>query len=465
MIHQLIAEATECDFKLAVEKDKPVSWLKSVSAFANGIGGTLFFGVDDNGKAVGLSDLQTDADFISRKIKDSISPLPEFTLTPYKSQNIEILALVVRSGSNTPYYFTPSKDVKRLYIRVGNESIIAPEHVLHELILRGTNRTYDAKPTQHKKDEQSFSFLEATYRHRTGLRFNKSDYKSFGLADGDGFLTLAGTLFTDQPIVYNSRLFCTRWRGLKKGSIFDDAIDDKEYEGNILHLLNSGCDFVKLHNQVRFEKAPMERIDKPSYSERAVLEALVNALIHRDWLIQGAEVRINIYDDRLEISSPGGMHSGKAIQEQDINEIESERRNPVIADLFHRMKYMERRGSGLTKIVEETEILNGYSHEFKPQFYSTHSNFKVVLKNLNYGFLQSDVGDNVGDNVGITLSELQMQILEQMAEKPTISAKAIGEKNDITSRNIERNISSLKKMGLVERVGSAKGGYWVVKTK
>ena len=184
-------------------------------------------------------------------------------------------------------------------------------------------------------------------------------------------------------------------------------------------------------------------------------------------------MRINIYDDRLEISSPGGMHSGKAIQEQDINEIESERRNPVIADLFHRMKYMERRGSGLMKIVEETEILHGYSDDFKPQFYSTHSNFKVVLKNLNYGFSQSDDGDNVGesvginvgDNFGLNLSEVQMQILEQMAEKPTISAKAIGEKIDITSRNIERNISELKKMGLIERVGSAKGGYWVVKTK
>ena len=275
MIHKLIAEATECDFKLAVEKDKPVSWLKSVSAFANGIGGTLLFGVDDNGKAIGLSNLQADADFISRKIKDSISPLPEFTLTPHKSKDIEILALVVQSGSNTPYYFTPSKDVKRLYIRAGNESIIAPEHVLHELILRDTNRTYDAKPTHHKKDEQSFSFLEATYRHRTGLTFKKSDYKSFGLVDSDGFLTLTGALFTDQPIVYNSRLFCTRWRGLKKGSIFDDAIDDKKYEGSILHLLNNGCDFVKLHNQVRFEKAPMERIDKPSYSERRCLKHLL----------------------------------------------------------------------------------------------------------------------------------------------------------------------------------------------
>jgi ATP-dependent DNA helicase RecG len=202
------------------------------------------------------------------------------------------------------------------------------------------------------------------------LRFNFTDYKSFGLENDDGFLTLAGSLLTDQHIVYNARVFCTRWRGLEMGSLDEDAIDDKEYEGNLIHLLSSSCDFVKLHNQVRFEKAPMERIDKPGYAERAVLEAVVNALIHRDWLMQGAEVHINIYDDRCEISSPGGMYSGKMIQEQNIFELESERRNPILADLFHRMRYMDRRGSGLRKIVNETKKLYGYSEKFMPEFYN-----------------------------------------------------------------------------------------------
>ena len=82
MIHKLIAEATECDFKLVVENDKPLSWLKSVSAFANGIGGTLLFGVDNNGKPVGLADAQADGENISRRIKDRMSPVPDFILTP-----------------------------------------------------------------------------------------------------------------------------------------------------------------------------------------------------------------------------------------------------------------------------------------------------------------------------------------------------------------------------------------------
>ena len=97
-----------------------------------------------------------------------------------------------------------------------------------------------------------------------------------------------------------------------------------------------------LHSKVRFEKKAQCRVDKPDYSERAVTEALVNALIHRDYLVMGSEVHIDMYDDRLEIYFPGGMYRGKPIQECGLDEIDSVRRNPVIADLFHRMKFMYR---------------------------------------------------------------------------------------------------------------------------
>lgn len=98
----------------------------------------------------------------------------------------------------------------------------------------------------------------------------------------------------------------------------------------------------------------------------------------------GSEVHIDMYDDRLEIYSPGGMYRGKPIQECGLDEIESVRRNPVIADLFHRMKFMERRGSGIKKILDETAKLSGYTEALKPTFHSTHSSFFVTLKNINY---------------------------------------------------------------------------------
>lgn len=398
-LSKLIAEATEIDFKQALEINKPKSWLKSVSAFANGIGGSLVFGVDNNKNIIGLTDAQSDAENISRFIKTRITPLPEFNLTPIRENEKDLLILSVRPGRATPYYYK-ADGVTEAFVRIGNESVSAPDYILRELTLKGTNRTFDSLITDAKKADYSFTLLEATYLERTSFHFEPKDYVSFGLMSDDGFLTNAGKLLTDQHIVYNSRIFCTRWNGLEKGSIFDDALDDKEYEGNLIYLLHSGQEFVRNNSKVRFEKKARYRVDKPDYAERAVTEAIVNALIHRDYLVMGSEIHIDMYDDRLEIHSPGGMYKGKPIQECALDEIESTRRNPVIADLFHRMKYMERRGSGIRKILNETAKLPGYTDEFKPQFHSTSTSFFVILKNVNYWASASDeVSGGVGGGV------------------------------------------------------------------
>ena len=269
MFQRLVVEATECDFRSELEKRKPKSWLKSVSAFANGIGGTLLFGVEDDSSVVGLADAQADAEFISARIKERISPVPEFTLTPYEENSKVIVALEIHSGRSTPYYYA-FDGIREAYIRIGNESIPAPDYILNELILKGTNRTYDALVTEFRREDYSFTLLEATYRERTKIQWEQRNYISFGLETDNGYLTRAGSLLTDQHVAYNSRVFFTRWNGLEKGSIYDDALDDKEYEGNLIYLLQSGCDFIKNNSKVRFEKKGMERIDKPDYAERFI---------------------------------------------------------------------------------------------------------------------------------------------------------------------------------------------------
>ncbi len=355
--------------------------------------------------------MQSDAEAISRLIKERITPLPQFNLKPFAEDNKNLLALEVSSGHSTPYYYK-ADGVMEAYVRVGNESVIAPDYIVNELILKGTNQSFDTLVTDALKKDYSFTFLEATYLERTGLHFEPSDYVSFGLADKNGFLTNAGKLLADQHIVYNSRIFCTRWNGLEKGSIFDDALDDKEYEGNLIYLLKSASDFVKNNSKVRFAKEAQYRVDKPDYAERAITEAIVNALIHRDYIVLGSEIHIDMFDDRLEIASPGGMFTGGLIQECDIYNMRSMRRNPVIADLFHRMKYMERRGSGLKKIVSETEMLPGYKPEFRPEFSSTAMDFKVTFKNLNYApQVTPQVIPQVTPQVNVT-----KQILELCAE-------------------------------------------------
>jgi ATP-dependent DNA helicase RecG len=250
------------------------------------------------------------------------------------------------------------------------------------------SNSFDSKVIEHKKADYSFTLFETTYRQRTGELFKPEDYLSFGLVNQEGFLTQAGSLMADQRLSYNSRLFCTRWNGLVKGSVFDDALDDKEYEGGLIYLLNNGQDFVKNNTKVRFKKEARSRVDKPDYAERAVTEALVNALIHRDYWFMGCEIHIDIFDNRLAITSPGGRPGPqgplKAIPGPDLEFLSPWPRNPVIAKLFQKMKYAQGQGTGLPKIIEETKKLPDYHQGYLPEFLVTESSFMVVLKNLNY---------------------------------------------------------------------------------
>lgn len=181
-----------------------------------------------------------------------------------------------------------------------------------------------------------------------------------------------------------SRLFCTRWNGLDKSGGQIDALDSAEYSGSLIILLNEGVSFVKRNMKMRWKKTANSRIEMPDFCERSVFESLVNGLSHRDYLVNGSEVHIDIFDDRLVIYSPGGMPDGTKIQERDIDNIPSTRRNSVLADIFGRLGYMERQGSGLNKIREAYENAANYQKGMEPEFYSDRVAFMVTLKNLNY---------------------------------------------------------------------------------
>ena len=384
MIDRWIAEATECDFKVALETKKPKSWLKSVSAFANSIGGTLFFGIDNDRNTIGLADAQTDAEAISRLIKERITPYPNFILAPEREDGKDILVLSISAGRSTPYYYK-ADGIMEAYIRIGNESVIAPSYVLNQLLLKGMNRTYDALDSEYDFKDYAFSKLRERYKAWTGNSMEEKLFDSFEMRDGHGKLTNAGALLADDAPIKQSRLFCTRWNGLDKSGGMVDALDSAEYSGSLIILLNEGAGFVKRNMKTRWKKTANSRIEMPDYCERSVFESLVNALIHRDYLVLGSEVHIDIYDDHLTITSPGGMADGTRIQERDISTISSTRRNPVLADIFGRLGYMERQGSGFKKITESYRAAYNYRDELEPKFYSDASSFQVTLYNLNYG--------------------------------------------------------------------------------
>ena len=311
----LIAEATEYEFKSAVEMNKPRSWLKTVSAFANGVGGSIYFGVSDDGLAeVGLENSQKSAEKISELVKTRIEPALNVNLEPFSVDEKEILRLQIKDCTETPYYYN-SDGTKTAYYRVGNESVPVPAFMLNELILKGRNQTFDVLATDYKFSDYSYTLFEATYRQKTNNAVDRlKDYRSFGLIAGDDTLTFAGTLFADQCPIYQSRVFCTRWNGLKKGGLFVDALDSDEFQGNVITLLTDSLKFIRHNSSVKWKKTGTGRIEMPDYPPEAIHEALVNALVHRDYMIKGSEVHIDMYDDRLEIVSPGGMPDGKRIE-------------------------------------------------------------------------------------------------------------------------------------------------------
>ena len=382
-ISDLIGEATEYDKKELLEERRPKSWLKSVSAFANGIGGALVFGISDDGKLVGLKEAKYVSELISEMVKTRMDPIPKIILEQQSKDGKDFVIVKVPAGQETPYYYIGEGN-RIAYIRIGNESVPADAMALKRLVLRGGGSTYDSLSSRYRMDKYAFTKLRSVYRQRTGLEMDDSDFLSFGLVDEEGMLTNAGALLADESPMRFSRVFCTRWYGLTKASGIMEALDDKEISGSLITLLQGGEEFVRNNTKKRWKKTESGRVEMPDYPERAVLECIVNGLIHRDYMILGSEVHIDVFDDRMEISSPGGMMDGSLVQNLDTDKISSKRRNPIIADMFSRMYYMERRGSGFKKIKEDYHNAFNFRPELEPKFFSDISSFIVTLYNLNY---------------------------------------------------------------------------------
>ncbi|OFO53509.1 AAA family ATPase [Porphyromonas sp. HMSC077F02] len=458
-ITDLISECTIYDFKLTLEGKRPKSWMKSISAFANGVGGSLFFGVDNKGVVKGLDDIQGICEIISSKIRDYMDPLPDVHLIPHKSDTgLTVLEVRVNTGNYTPYYYVG--DGQRIaFVRMGDESVPATAEHMVRLVLKGSNKTYDSLVTDFSQDNNTFIILANEFKRRTKQDWDKKYLLSFGLVTSNGFLTNAGALFSDDCPLLQSRLYCTRWGGNDKS----DAINDVEFTGNVIMLLRESMNFVRSNTRKGWDKLPDGRKNKPEYAERAVLEAMVNHFIHRDYTVIGGEVHLDIYDDRLTVTSPGGMYNGMLIQDLDIYNVSSERRNPILANIMAQLEYMEKRGSGLTRICNETKALQGFRDELKPIFTSTPFQFQTIIyASADSSNVGDDVGDNVGDESETKLTDRQYEIINLIRNSPSISAREMSEILSVTSRTIERDLSSIKETGLLRREGSDKDGVWVI---
>ena len=290
-IYTWIGEATAYDKKQMLEVRHPKSWLKSVSAFANGEGGILIFGISDDDQIVGLADAKGDAEKISEEIKSKLDPIPAVNLDLKEVEGKKLVLLHVYPGQETPYYYIGDKQ-RLAFVRVGNESVVANRIQLKTLVLKGAGRTYDSLPSNKSFKDMAFSKLRSVHYKRLQRSFENSEFVSWGIVDEDGRLTNAGALLADESPVRQSRIFCTRWNGLDMTSGLGEAIDDVELEGCVIGQLQDAVSFVRNNSHKKWWKEDDYREELPDYPERAVTEAIANAIIHRDYMQMGSEIQI-----------------------------------------------------------------------------------------------------------------------------------------------------------------------------
>ena len=360
-----------------------------------------------------------------------------------------------------------------------NESVVADRIQLRNLVLKGTGKNYDSLAAPYRFDDMSFTKLKSVHFKRLGRSFEDSEFTSWGIIDTQGKLTNAGALIADDSPIRQSRIFCTRWDGLDMTSGLGEALDDAEFEGSVIGQLQDAVAFIKNNSHKKWWKEATYREELPDYPERAVTEVISNAIIHRNYLEIGSEIHIDMYDNRMEVFSPGGMMDGSLIQYLDPMNVPSKRRNPLLADFFNRLELMERRGSGMKKIVKEYKHFEKFPGYKAPEFKSNSGEFHVTLWNLNYNEKQfansekqfANDSKEFANEKKETSKEVKQRkefvkakraIYKLITSNPKVTTAQMADKLNVSTRQVQKYLKRLTEQNLIVKEGSRINGSWKI---
>jgi ATP-dependent DNA helicase RecG len=341
---------------------------KEVIAFANSGGGTLYIGIADNGEIIGLANPDADLTNINNMLYDGIKPdITQFIQTTIKRIGDKyIILLEVQGGTERPYYLS-GKGIRPegIFVRHGTLSVPATDTAIRKMIRETDGESYEKL----RSTEQNLTFdvAGAEFAKRK-ISFGFAQKATLGLANSDDIYTNLALLLSEQ---------C---RHTIKAAVFQDTTqqifkDRREYSGSLFEQINEVYAFLSLHNATAATFDGLFRIDKPDYPQTALREALLNAVVHREYAASGS-LLIKIFSDRVEFISPGGLVSG--LELDDIMSGYSACRNPALAAVFYRLQFIEAYGTGILKIFES------YKTSYKqPKIEVTSNVFKMTLPNLN----------------------------------------------------------------------------------
>lgn len=339
---------------------------KEVIAFANTDGGVLYIGIDNDGNAVGLNNVDDEYTRITNGIRDAI--LPDVTMfVKYTIQENKVVRITISEGTNKPYYLR-SKGLKPngVYVRQGTSSVQASSEQIRQMIKDSDGDDFESM----RSIEQELTFTSADAAFESyGVDFSEEKYLALGMIHkNDGLFTNLALLMSDQ---------CQH--SIKVAVFGDDENttfkDSREFKGSIFKQINETFRYIMLSNRTSSVFKGLERIDKSEYPEAALREALLNSVVHRDYSYSGSII-ININDKQMEFVSIGGLLPG--LTADDIRSGISQPRNKNLAEVFHRLKLIEAYGTGIRRIYKLYENCS-----VQPRIEVTHNTFKMILPNMS----------------------------------------------------------------------------------
>ena len=380
-----------------------------VIAFANTDGGTIYIGIEDDGTVIGIENIDKTMLSITNMIRDSIHP--DVTLfTDVNTVDIEektVIRIDILRGTERPYYIK-GKGIRPegIYVRQGASSIPASHAAIVKMIKETSSDNFEEAISI----EQALSFSKADEAFRNhSINFDDNNKRTLGLIRHDGLYTNLALLLSDQC---PHSIKAARFQGTDK-AIFTDRV---EISGSVFQQMDEAYEYLQKNNRVSSEFKGLERVDHLDYPEEALREALVNAVVHREYAIPGP-VLISIFDDRIEITALGGLT--KELSLDDIMLGVSVLRNKKLGDIFYRLKLIEAYGTGIEKIMRSYDNCSE-----KPKIDISDNAFKITLPNQNYH-----------KNTASPKKEIdyrEQTIMDLFKEKETIVRKDIQEALDVS---------------------------------
>ena len=457
-------ESKTLEFKQQLPKGQQIA--KTLIAFANSSGGKLIVGVTDDRQLVGIQD---DIFELQDKITSMIYELcaPQLAAQIYieNIDGVELLVVEVARGSLFPYYLKSVGREQGTYIRLGASNRVASSEHIQQLELQRLNISFDALANyQYPLEKLDLTVLEAAFKaaDKTLTLEKMLNLKLLVEEQGQRYASHGLLILLGQYEHVMTQ--CARFKGTNM-SVF---LDRKEYTGDLFSQIEQAEIFIKNHLSLRAEIRGLKRYDYLEIPENAIREALVNAYVHRDYSNFGRNIKVAVYDDLVNIVSPGGLPNG--LTEADLLQGRSEIRNRVLARVFRELGYIEHWGSGLQRIKQMCEAENLPT----PEFLETNDFFDVKLYRPVIELVSDTVGGTVSGTIeGLgsivsgtieshTLTKRQIQILALIQQQPKISYRQMTEQLGIHKSAIQKHLESLKDAGWLERVGGTRG-YWAIK--